>query len=223
MASRAKQGKAGQSGRMPDSIPAIMTAATPDPFDLIQPIVLVGGRSQRFGRDKLREPVGNSDAWLVDRPIAALRTVFGARVGLVGDCHPDVARRGDLIIPDWYPGAGPAGGILSALEETGGDVFVLAGDLPFITPVTVLGLLRAAQSAPAAWAVLAVADDTPTGEASRIEPCIGLYRHVVTDTLAARLEAGRRSLHDLLAATLVYRVPVPPRDVLNVNTPGAPL
>ena len=46
----------------------------------IQPIVLVGGSSRRFGRDKLREPVAGPDGsvgWLVDRPIAALRGVFG--------------------------------------------------------------------------------------------------------------------------------------------------
>ncbi len=80
----------------------------------IQPIVLVGGSSRRFGRDKLREPLGGG--WLVDRPIAALREVFGGHVRLVGACHPEVARRGDGVIPDSHPGTGPVGGIVSALE-----------------------------------------------------------------------------------------------------------
>ena len=61
-------------------------------LDLIQPVVLVGGKSRRFGRDKLREPIGESRAeWLVDRPIRALREVFGARVAVVGECDADVA------------------------------------------------------------------------------------------------------------------------------------
>ena len=40
-----------------------------------------------------------------------------------------VAARADLHLPDRYPGVGPAGGILAALEQSPGDVFVLAGDL----------------------------------------------------------------------------------------------
>ncbi len=65
-------------------------AARPSPQFLatIQPVVLVGGRSTRFGRDKLREPVGCAREPLVQRPIRALRAVFGPRVMLVGECHP---------------------------------------------------------------------------------------------------------------------------------------
>src|SRR5262245_59553696 len=83
-------------------------------LDVFQPIVLVGGKSTRFGRDKLREVVG--DGWLVDRPIAALREVFGARVAVVGECDDEVAQRGDRVITDRFPGVGPIGGIVSALE-----------------------------------------------------------------------------------------------------------
>src|SRR5690606_32636942 len=119
----------------------------------IQPVVLVGGRSRRFGRDKLREPV--EDGWLVDAPIRALRAVFGPVVAAVGACDPEVAARFDRVIEDRYPGAGPAGGVLSALQATGGAVFVLAGDLARITEREVRAVMAAAAGAPTAWAVMA--------------------------------------------------------------------
>jgi molybdopterin-guanine dinucleotide biosynthesis protein A len=184
----------------------------------IQPIVLVGGRSQRFGRDKLREPVGLGGAeWLVDRPISALREVFGRRVGLVGDCHPSVAARGDLVLADPYPGSGPAGGILAALEQGSGDVFVLAGDLPNITARTVRVILDAVTSDynPDTSPLVVVA------QSDGIQPCIGLYRRAILPLLADRLRLGRRSLHDLAPPSRVQLVAVDARDVLNVNTPDA--
>ncbi len=181
----------------------------------IQPIVLVGGASRRFGRDKLREAIGpTGNDWLVDVPIRALREVFGPRVALVGDCHPDVAARGDLTIPDRYPAVGPAGGILSALEWSGHDVFVLAGDLPCMTAAVVRTIVTAAlEQHASAWTVLADADG--------LEPCIGLYRQAVRATLAERVREGRSSLHDLVSAALLQKVPIDHRAAWNVNTPAA--
>ena len=179
----------------------------------IQPIVLVGGQSQRFGRDKLREPVSpDAEEWLVDRPIAALRAVFGPCVALVGACDRSIAARADLVIEDHYPACGPAGGILSALEQCPGDVFVLAGDLPHMSATVVQHILNEAQLRPrsAVWAVLADADG--------LHPCIGLYRQVLRRRLAERLAAGVASLHDLTPAAHVHRVVIERRAATNVNT-----
>jgi molybdopterin-guanine dinucleotide biosynthesis protein A len=179
----------------------------------IQPVVLVGGRSTRFGRDKLREPWGVEPArWLVDAPIAALRAVFGARVQLVGACHPDVAGRGDGVIEDHYPGAGPMGGVVSALQEWGGPVFVLPGDLPGITPFGVSLIVEHAAAPPDGVAV------TACGE--RLEPCIGVYRPAARDRMARRIDDRRTSLHDLLADHERVTVPLPAAELVNVNRPG---
>jgi molybdopterin-guanine dinucleotide biosynthesis protein A len=176
----------------------------------IQPVVLVGGRSRRFGRDKLREPVGGG--WLVDRPITALREVFGPRVGVVGPCDPAVAARADLVIPDRYPGIGPTGGILSALEETGGDIFVLAGDLPRITAEAVQLIVKRGAEGPGAWAVLA--------DSGRLEPCIGLYRASCLGPLRERIGDGQAArLWDLVPAEHLIRVAIPAALAANVNTP----
>lgn len=174
----------------------------------IQPVVLVGGRSRRFGRDKLREPV--EDGWLVDAPIRALRAVFGPVVAAVGACDPEVAARFDRVIEDRYPGAGPAGGVLSALQATGGAVFVLAGDLARITEREVRAVMAAAAGAPTAWAVMACG--------SRPEPCIAVYRPAMIPVLEARLGAGRRSLHDAALAERLATAPIDATAAVNVNT-----
>ena len=185
-------------------------------FASIQPIVLVGGQSLRFGRDKLREPlVPDESAWLVDRPIGVLRALFGPRVALVGQCDPEIAARGDLILRDAYPNTGPAGGILSALEQSEGDVFVLAGDLPRITVDAIQAIIDAAHApmTTEAWVVLA--------DANGVEPCIGLYRQAIRSRLAERMRGGRRSLHDLAPRDRLRLVPIDVAAALNVNTPGA--
>lgn len=146
---------------------------------------------------------------LVDRPIAALREVFGPRVLLVGDCHPDVARRGDAHRPDERPGAGPAEGILRALEGGSDAVLVLAGDLPTITARVVRDLLAAAEAAPSCDVVLARSD--------RPEPTVGLYRSRVLDELRRYAAAPNRPLHALRPSASVAWVPIDAALLRNVN------
>lgn len=176
----------------------------------IRPVVLVGGRSTRFGRDKLREPL-EGGGMLVMRPIAALREVFGARVALVGEAHPDVLAAGDEAVADGRPGMGPMGGLASALrgEEA---VFVLAGDMPGVTAEDVRKVLAAAAEAPQAWAVLAATN--------REHPCFGLYRRECLATLEEHLSAGRLGMTGALPRERVVFTPCSKEAVRNVNTPA---
>ena len=178
---------------------------SPEP---ITPVVLVGGRSRRFGRDKLQEPLG--DGWLVDRPITALREVFGRVVMVVGDCDPAVAARADGHLADRYPGTGPAGGILAALESLGGSVLVLAGDLPRVTARTVRAVLDSAESNPRAVAAMA--------RAAKPEPCVALYRAAAAGILQGCVESGR-SIAEVFASLGVAYAPVAPDEIVNANTP----
>lgn len=178
----------------------------------IQPVVLVGGKSTRFGRDKLREPYPADGPPLLQRPIDALREVFGRRVRLVGECHGDLLALGDGVIRDEYPGVGPLGGIVSALRAGDHAVFVLAGDMPGVTSADVAGVLAAAERDGEAWAVLAATDHP--------HPCFGLYRSGSLATLQARLGAGEYRLTDALPAGRVRLVPSAARAVANVNRPS---
>lgn len=175
----------------------------------VQPVVLVGGRSSRFGRDKLRERLADG-GMLVERPIAALREVFGPRVKVVGACHPEVAAAADGVIEDLHPGQGPMGGIVSALAAWGGPVFVLAGDMPGVTAEDVRAVAEAAEGG--AWAVLA--------SCGTVHPCFGVYGPGARPTLEALLAEGRGRLTGALPAARVVLVGRPAAACGNVNTPG---
>jgi molybdenum cofactor synthesis domain-containing protein len=203
------RGEAEHYGGPGGSRPAVAAAvAEQSATEAIQPIVLVGGQSRRFGRDKLREPW--EGGWLVDRPIAALAAVFGPRVAAVGQCDPAVSRRAHMVIDDRRPGAGPIGGIISALEQVEGGVFVLAGDLPRVSPEAVRRVLSASLESPGAWAVLAGRPLSP-------EPCFGLYRKSALAALAAALEAGAHRLGEALPCERVRLVELPRAWTTNAN------
>lgn len=178
----------------------------------VQPIVLVGGRSQRFGRDKLREPWGNAGRVLVQYPIDALRSVFGCRVKLVGACDPAIEQLADGVIPDLHPGVGPIGGIVSALTQWPGPIFVLAGDMPSFSGVEIANILQVAQVHPSAYAVCASTD--------RLHPCAAVYTQHVRPILEARVSRSDYTLFSALEQIGALTVPVAPEAARNVNLPG---
>ncbi len=182
---------------------------TPEFLATIQPIVLVGGRSTRFGRDKLREPWG--DGVLVQRPIAALRAVFGPRVKLVGQCHPSLPALADGVIDDRHPGAGPIGGIISALLAWRGPVFVLAGDMPEFGAEQVVTIVDAAAKSPEVFAALARSD--------RVNPCAGMYFPEALPILQRRLQSGEARLHDAVPPAQRIDVAFDEAALRNLNEP----
>lgn len=182
---------------------------------LIQPVVLVGGKSTRFGSDKLRAPwsaMGEPRRLLVERPLNALRAVFGPRAAIVGECHPSIPPLADAVIPDQHPGIGPIGGIASALAAWGGPVFVLAGDMPNIAPAHILRILEAARARPAAAAVLASTD--------RLHPCLGLYRPSALNALRAAIARADHRLAAAISPGAVFPVPLDPDAAANINSPA---
>jgi len=89
-------------------------------------IVLIGGRSRRFGTDKVVAPVG--DKLLIEHVIEVIEPLF-EKVLLIGHRRDDL--RSLPIIEDLRPGCGPLGGIYTALKtvETR-QIFVFAADMP---------------------------------------------------------------------------------------------
>jgi molybdenum cofactor guanylyltransferase len=184
----------------------------------LAPVVLVGGRSRRFGRDKLQETVAGRR--LVEHPIAALREVFGPRVAIVGDCDLPVRAAGDVWVPDEHPGIGPMGGIATALRRLDRAVLVLAGDMPAIDAATVLAIAEACFASPPARIVLATTGD---GERTRRHPCAAIYTHSMQEVLG---QAIRRERFSLLAAideldpAQVTQVACEARCLANINEPS---
>jgi molybdopterin-guanine dinucleotide biosynthesis protein A len=120
----------------------------------VSAIVLAGGRSSRFGRDKLAEPIGGRT--LLQHTIDAVRP-FATEIIVVSspDRWPAVA--GDVrLIHDPSPFEGPLAGLaagLAAAREA--SVFLTAGDIPGLVPEVVELLLGALDDPGVEIAVLA--------------------------------------------------------------------
>lgn len=180
--------------------------------------VLAGGGSSRFGGEKALAPVGGVP--LVARAARAVRAATGAAVVITGSA--EIAAAADLPArADRVAGAGPLGGLVTALEwaaDSGAEgVLATAGDMPFLTTRALVRLLGAA-SPPAT--VPASADGL------RLQPLCAWYSVRVLDEARRRLEAGHLRLHDLLTAVGAHPVPeslvsgdvVPDLLFMSVNT-----
>src|SRR5206468_1023951 len=105
-------------------------------------IVLAGGRSRRFGADKLAARVGAGT--LLDRSVAALASVADEVVVVVAPGRErSLAAIGPTlrVITDPEAHGGPLVGLLAGLEAVEQPVAIVAGgDMPTMRP-DVLGLL----------------------------------------------------------------------------------
>lgn len=103
---------------------------------MFEGFILAGGHSKRLGLEKpLLELRGESLVKIAARKLNSaganeITVVCGTKSGLFKPVLKDM-----MLVDDLRPRLGAAGGILTALEESSSEnVFVLACDLPFVTP-----------------------------------------------------------------------------------------
>lgn len=164
-------------------------------------VVLAGGRSSRFGRDKLAEPY--LGAPLLHHTLERVGAVCGELVLVLAPEDPEPALPPGLavrIARDAAPYAGPLAGAHAGLLAARTELALLVGgDMPGLVPEVVEEMVRAA-SDPAVEAV-ALAD------AGRLLPLPSLVRVAPTVRVAGDLlGAGHRRLRDLLGALRVAAV-----------------
>lgn len=145
----------------------------------------------RMGQDKALLP-------LRGRPLAAhmagvVADAAGSAV-LVGD-PARLSSLGFPVIPDTWPGAGPLGGIATALRHSAAQWnLVLACDMPRVTPAFLLQLFG--------WAEASGCDCLlPAGPSGRPEPLCAIYHARCLPALAAALARGIRKVTAATAAT----------------------
>ena len=180
-------------------------------------VVLAGGASHRFGRDKRAELIDGTpllrravdavaavadDVVVVtraDRPLPA-EVVLPSAVRVVHDAEDTAGP------PTWIaerepadPVSGPLAGLIAGLEAARHEVVVvLGGDHPWASPAALRDLAdHLAEDAP--WDA-AVADD------GRPQPLVGAYRRRVAAVARTRAAAGDRRLVGLLDHLTVARV-----------------
>lgn len=162
-------------------------------------IVLAGGRSSRFGRDKLAEPIDGRP--MLDHVIERVRAVA---TDIVVVSRPDgsAAVRDDVIrVDDDRPFEGPLAGLgvgLRALDPGLERVLGVGGDMPALVPAVLDRLIAALERHDGA----VLADDT------RPRPLpMALRRTVASAAVDRLLYAGERRLRALLDVLDIEVIP----------------
>ena len=97
-------------------------------------IILAGGKSLRFGHDKVLETVGNVS--LLQRVISCVSSI-SSEIIIVAAEEQTAFRLGNYsglrIVTDIYPGKGPLGGVFTGLASSNSFYnLVVASDMPFL-------------------------------------------------------------------------------------------
>jgi molybdenum cofactor guanylyltransferase len=180
-------------------------------------VILAGGESRRMGRDKLTLEVGG---------VPMIRRVLDA---ISARCEDVILAgvntaplEGIRIVPDERPGRqGPLAGMEAGLAAARNrQVFVAAGDLPFLPPDLVGALLRRLEERGASAVV--------PRHAGRTHPLCAAYDRGVLPSVRSSLDRGIRSVREF-AGTLdrvdymegeLRRFGDPDLFLMNVNSPG---
>jgi molybdopterin-guanine dinucleotide biosynthesis protein A len=177
---------------------------SPPPRDDVIGIVLAGGRSSRFGADKLAVEFDGRP--LLHHAIDAVAAV-ASRVIVVASPGTDPALPADLkarvrVVHDPESFGGPLVGLAAALAEADAPIaLVVGGDMPRMVPLVLRRLVGTVGPGRPA-----VSLEIP----GRIHPL-----PMALDVVAARpaaatvLERGGRSLRDLLAEVGAISIPAP--------------
>jgi molybdopterin-guanine dinucleotide biosynthesis protein A len=161
-------------------------------------IILAGGRSSRFGRDKLAEPIEGRP--LLDHAIEAVRPVARRILVVVapGAAPPVPADVG--MVHDPAPFEGPLAGLLAGLgAATDPVVLAIGGDTPGLVVAVIESMRRALDSAAVDAVVLEDAGRArPLPIVLLREPGVG-----AAATLYARGERRLRALTEVLDTHVV--------------------
>lgn len=157
--------------------------------------ILAGGESSRMGRDKALLELGGVP--LVVRTVRLVEAV--AEMPIIVGAPERLGALGFNVVGDEWPGAGPLGGIATALHASAAPWnLVVACDLPYLTKAWLEDLIARALAS-AADAVL------PMNERGA-EPLCAMYHRKCEPAIRAALERGTRKVTDGLAGLRVENI-----------------
>lgn len=157
-------------------------------------IVLVGGESRRYGRNKALEVFQGER--LIDRQVRTIRSLF-PEVFVITN-KPELYLHLDVtIVRDVIPGQGPLGGIYTGLLFAQGErVFVTACDMPFVQPNVVKYMVQLASD----YDVV-----VPEKEAG-LEPLHAIYSSRCLPHIKKMLDRQNRQVISFFSAVKVRRL-----------------
>jgi molybdopterin-guanine dinucleotide biosynthesis protein A len=158
----------------------------------VRAYILAGGASTRFGRDKALVEFGGNPLLL---QIVKLAQPCAQPVAVIADAEKYRPFDSHLeIVEDRWPGEGPLGGIITALQHTAECDptcrwnLILSCDMPFLTPAWLTFLTdRARSSAPETQVILPHSTYGP-------EPLCACYRTDAADSLKGAFDSGIRKV-----------------------------
>ena len=157
--------------------------------------MLAGGRSRRFGRDKLAEEIEGRP--LLHHPVLRLLDVCDRVVVVIGDGIEEPPMPAGVSVTfarDSTADEGPLRGLAAGLEVADTTwAVVVGGDMPDLQAPVLREMLRAARETTAVAIVLSDGGD------ARPLPCV-VRTEPAADAVAVLLGSGRRRLRDLLSA-----------------------
>lgn len=189
-------------------------------------IVLAGGRSRRFGSDKLAATVDGLP--LVERAAAALSLVADEVVVVLPPEGGPRLPPGIRVVRDAEAHGGPLVGLIAGLAAARAPVALVAGgDMPWLAPAVLAALVGRLATAPSTSGAVGLGSSDPAGEglegfplALRVGPALALGRELV--------DGGERRLRRLVAGLAPVALPegewraLDPdaRTVVDVDVPG---
>lgn len=157
-------------------------------------VVLVGGMSRRYGRNKALEVFQGER--LIDRQVRTIKSLFSEVLVVTNEpehyLHLDVT-----IVRDVVPRQGPLGGIYTGLLfAQGKSVFVAACDMPFIQPAIVRRMVQLAGDY----------DIVVPEKATGLEPLHAIYSSLCLPHIRKMLDSQERQVIRFFPEVKVYRL-----------------
>ena len=176
-------------------------------------VVLTGGESRRMGRNKALVEVDGVP--MADRVAGVLRAAGCTPVLAIGGDPRELATLHVPVVPDRYPGEGPLGGVLHALEVLAADpaadrVLVAACDLPDLTVESVAELLVPAHGESV---------DVVVAATDRMQPALAVWSADALPAVRRRFELGERAVHRMVRELRHATITVDAVALRNVNRP----
>jgi molybdopterin-guanine dinucleotide biosynthesis protein A len=166
-------------------------------------IVLAGGRSARFGRDKLAEPLGGRSLLMhAIEAVTAVDTGLDLVVVAAPGASPTIPA-GARLVHDPRAFEGPLAGVATGLAALGPDtdrVVVVGGDMPGLVPAVLRLLASSLDDDPAVDLALLAGDDRARPLPSAIRRAAGLR---AADALLVAGERRLRALADVLVTAVL--------------------
>lgn len=164
-------------------------------WNQVAAFVLAGGGSTRMGRDKAMLELGGEPMVVRAAHLAEPHVPSVAVVAPAGR----YAAMELPVLPDRWPGAGPLGGIATALSATSAEWNLILGcDLPYLTSEWLAWFIPRAMNSPAQ----AVVPESRRG----LEPLAAIYNRACAVALTEAVERGVRRVSEGLSHILMERV-----------------